>query len=122
MFSNKYQKLITQFEKNKNRTWDEWLKFDKLLDNQENRGWDKHPADKVYKPNEDWTGLDDFIKRYAKKYDHDEQFIKNTVNDFMKTEGGKQTIFSQFERSLWPKQIKQAIVDLGIDDKNYFVP
>ena len=38
MFSNKYQKLISYFEKNKDRPWNEWLKFDKLLDNQGKQG------------------------------------------------------------------------------------
>ena len=38
MFSNKYQKLITYFEKNKDKPWNEWLKFDKLLDNQGKQG------------------------------------------------------------------------------------
>ena len=38
MFSTKYQKLITYFEKNKDKPWNEWLKFDKLLDNQGKQG------------------------------------------------------------------------------------
>ena len=38
MFSNKYQKLITYFEKNKDKPWNEWLKYDKLLDNQGKQG------------------------------------------------------------------------------------
>ena len=38
MFSNKYQKLISEFEKNKHKQWDEWLIFEKLLDNQGKQG------------------------------------------------------------------------------------
>ena len=38
MFSTKYQKLITYFEKNKDKPWNDWLKFDKLLDNQGKQG------------------------------------------------------------------------------------
>jgi hypothetical protein len=38
MFSNKYQKLISEFEKNKDKQWDEWLSFEKLLDNQGKQG------------------------------------------------------------------------------------
>ncbi len=84
--------------------------------------YDDHPRDKIYKPTEDWMGMDDFITRYSKKYRDDEDHIRNTVNDFMKTEDGMETIFSQFKKNMWPKQIKQAIKDLGIDDANYFVP
>ena len=38
MFSNKYQKLVSYFEKNKDSKWDDWLIFDKLLDNQGKQG------------------------------------------------------------------------------------
>lgn len=38
MFSTKYQKLISYFEKNQNKPWKEWLQFDKLLDNQGKQG------------------------------------------------------------------------------------
>lgn len=38
MFSNKYEKLISYFEKNKEKDWNEWLIFDKLLDNQGKQG------------------------------------------------------------------------------------
>ena len=38
MFSNKYQQLLIYFEKNKDKPWTEWLKFDKLLDNQGKQG------------------------------------------------------------------------------------
>lgn len=114
-----------KWETFKRITRQEFLNKYKQLDNEKNRGnhgWAEHPADKVYKPNEDWAGIDDFIKRYAKKLGYEEQYVKDIVVDSMKSDGGKETIFSTFEKNLWPKQMKQAVKDLGIDDKNYFVP
>lgn len=107
----------------------EFLEKYKQLDDSkepyEKRGGTDHPMEKIYKPSEDWAGMDDFVKRYVKRFRYkkdDEEYVRNTVNDLMKDDEGKKTIFSQFEKNMWPKQIKQAIKDLGIDDKNYFVP
>lgn len=38
MFSDNYTKLIDLFEKNKDKKWDEWLKFDKILNAQGKQG------------------------------------------------------------------------------------
>ena len=38
MFNNKYNELISYFEKNVDKPWEEWLVFDKLLDKQGKQG------------------------------------------------------------------------------------
>jgi len=112
-----------QLETFKRITRQEFLNSYKRLDNEKPRGNDDHPADKVYIPNEDWKGMDDFVKRYVKKSECDEeaaQYVKDFIVDAMKTEGRKRDLIFTIKKNLWPKQLKQAIQDLGIDDKDYF--
>lgn len=98
-------------------------KYGKLETKAQN--WEDRPGDKIYNPNENWAGMDDFVKRFNKRFRYDRSdgdYVKRTVDDYMKTAEGRKTIFSQFRKNLWPKQIKQAVKDIGINDADYFVP
>lgn len=74
--------------------------------------------DKLYKPSEDWKGIDDFIQRYCKKNKYSPSEVKKYIEI-----GGKDVLVHQFELNLWPKQLKQAIQDLQLDvNKKFYIP
>ena len=79
---------------------------------------DRYKEDKIYKPSEDWKGIEDFIQRFCKK----NKYSPDEVRKFIE-QGGPQVLLHQFDISLWPKQLKQAIHDLHLDpDKKTFIP
>jgi hypothetical protein len=81
-------------------------------------------GNKVYKPNEEWSGFNDFVIRYAKHNDYDMDWVKSIVSDIdLNTTNGKRIWLHQMETSLWPKQLKQAIQDLKLDTNgDYYIP
>jgi len=81
-------------------------------------------SSKYYKPNDDWKGLDDFLKRIQKHYKENDEWmdiIRKQVVDDLKTDS-KDLIYHQLQLNLWPKQLKQACEDLGIKLTKDYIP
>lgn len=74
--------------------------------------------DKLYLPNDDWKGLDDFIIRLSKKMNYDIQDLKDSIKYLI--DNSDDSLIYQFEKNLWPKQFKQALKDLNLDPNNKY--
>jgi len=74
-------------------------------------------SDRIYLPNESWQGVDDFISRYNKKTGH-----KLSKKDFEFLINNKRlsSLINTLEMYLWPKQLKQAIIDLNLDPEDEY--
>lgn len=73
---------------------------------------------KLYRPSENWNGMDDFVIRLSKKEGWDLDVLKDMYSDVIKDKRYIDLI-ADFERRMWPKQVKQATDEMNID---YYSP
>jgi hypothetical protein len=82
--------------------------------------------DKLYLPNENWGGFDDFLNRFVKKHKYDlniDSIKQDFYRDIKRGSNGISHWIDTFEKGMWPRQLKQAIQDLKLDsDDDLFVP
>lgn len=81
----------------------------------------KDKSNKLYLPNENWGGFDDFLVRFMKKNKYNlniDTIKKDFDRDISRGDSGKQHWIDTLENNLWPKQLKQAIQDLKLDPEN----